>query len=232
MYGPSDMLARTRRVYRTDGLLSLCRQAGAYLLSRLFDYQTYYLSVARTDDVPDLDDGSFMPRADDFTLKVVRTNEEADELEARGFEFRSSSLDSRERLDKGAIASCLFLGRQLGHIGWAATTREAKDSLHEPPLEMEFSGTEGYRGATWTDPRCRRMRLGIYTMLEGRRLLRDSGVTLVRTAIAKKNVPTQRMMVKFSPIFYGEGRYLRILWWKQWREKPLSPDFNMSDTIR
>jgi hypothetical protein len=40
--------------------------------------------------------------------------------------------------------------------------------------------------------------------------------------MTKKNAATQSMMVKFKQAFYAEGRYLRVLWWEWWQEKPLA----------
>ncbi len=222
MENAKALLRRARRIKQTEGPWSLLRLAAAYLLSHLFYYQTYYLSVARTDDPAEQNEADFMPRVDDFTVRIVSTNEQADELEAQGFEFRSCALNSRERLSKGAIASCVFVGRELGHVGWAAVTQEAMSTLHELPIRIDFSKNEGYRGATWTDPRYRRMRLGLHGMLVGRRLLRERGVEVVRTAMTKKNAATQSMMVKFKQTFYAEGRYVRLLWWESWKEKPLN----------
>jgi len=214
---------RARRIRQTEGLWALLRLAAAYLLSRLFYYQTYYLSVARTDDPAEQNEADFMPRVDDFTVRIVSTNGEADELEAQGLQFRSCGSGAREWLEKGAIACCVFVGRELGNVVWAAVTQEAMSSLHELPIRIDFSKNEGYRGATWTDPRYRRMRLGLHGMLVGPRLLRERGVEVVRTGMTKKNAATRSMMVKFKQTFYAEGRYLRVLWWESWKEKPLSP---------
>lgn len=36
-----------------------------------------------------LKESDYIPKIDNFTLKIVSSNEEADKLEAEGFEFRS-----------------------------------------------------------------------------------------------------------------------------------------------
>jgi hypothetical protein len=83
-----------------------------------------------------------MPKIDDFALKIVSTNEEADELEAQGLEFRSQVLNARKRLDKGAIAFCIFVGKELANVSWVAMTLEAKNSLGQPPFRVDFSNNE------------------------------------------------------------------------------------------
>ncbi|MDY6916552.1 MAG: hypothetical protein SVP26_01200 [Chloroflexota bacterium] len=217
----SGLAGRVRYIRRSEGLLPLLRRASTFLLSRLFEYRVYYLSAAHVDDPDSLDEADYMPRIDGCTRRVVRSNEEADRLEAEGFEFRSCAINSRERLDKGAIACCLFIGRELAHIGWAALTPEARDALNEPPVMMDFSQHEAYRGGAWTHPKYRRMRLTLFGLQAGRRMLWDSGVTVVRSAVARRNVPQRTLMGRLTPSFYAEGRYLRVLCWKSWRERPL-----------
>ena len=51
----------------------------------------------------------------------------------------------------------------------------------------------------------------------------NNGIMISRSAIAKKNIASQKGRAKFSPRIYAEGRYLKILWWKFWREKSLPP---------
>ena len=40
---------------------------------------------------------------------------------------------------------------------------------------------------------------------------------------SKSSIASARSRPEHFPPPYAEGRYLRILWWKSWREKPLTP---------
>ena len=50
---------------------------------------------------------------------------------------------------------------------------------------------------------------------------RQSRIIISRNTVNTKNAASQNVHAKFSPRIYAKGRYLKILWWKFWTEKPL-----------
>jgi len=204
--------------------MALARRGLASAAACLFKYQTYYVYLNDGSSFPRHRHADFVPRVPNTSLKIVSTNEEADGLEAEGFEFRRYVEDATRRLDAGAIAFCVFVGGQLGTVGWFCTTQRAKDSLNEPPVKMDFSDNEGWVGGFWTNPEYRGMGLHTYNSfkmieywLENKVVARD------RYIIARKNAPALTADAKFGNIRYAEGRVLKILWWKSWKERPLGP---------
>ena len=191
----------------------------------LFDYRAYYLSGHSADEIRQMNHAARTPTVDDFSFRIVSTNEEADQLEAEGLEFRSylPDFDARNALDKGAVAFCVFIGTDLASIGWTATTEVARDSLGEPPVRIDFPNNEACSGRAWTSPNHRHMGLHLYGNLRRRQFLVDKGIVMVRDAISKENFATPKRNPNYSPNIYAEGRYLRILWWKSWKERPLGP---------
>jgi len=163
-----------------------------------------------------------MPKIDGFTLKIVSTNEEADELEKEGLEFRSQVRSARQNLDKGAIAFCLFVGQELAHRRWIAISNEVKDTIGEPPYRIDFSNNEFSNGGTWTNPKYRGMGLSTYADFHMYQFMKERGKTIHRATIARGNTAAQKAYGKFTPKMCAEARYLRILWWKSWKEKPLT----------
>ena len=220
----SDLLARMRRTYKTEGVTYLLAVGFRFMAGLLFKYQTFYLIEHTLEQTRHLDEKDFLPKTDHFEWKVVATTQEADVMEADGLEFRSyaHSFDAREALDNGAKATCLFVGRELAHIGWLAMTEEAKNSLNEPPIRVDFSKKESYSGAVWTNPKYRKLGLHTYANLKRNLFLAENGATRMYGQIARRNTASLRVTTKFNPAVYGEGRYLKILWWKWWREKPLT----------
>jgi hypothetical protein len=99
---------------------------------------------------------------------------------------------------------------------------EAAETLSEPPLHMDFTNGEALCGAVLTKPKYRRMRLNLYMGLHIREFLLDRGIATMRGAIGIDNAASLKANDKFSPTIYAEGRYLRILWWKSWKERQLS----------
>ena len=222
MHSLTFLLNRAKQIRQTEGLKPLISRASTFILHLFFVYQTYYLYAEYTRDLPDIREADFMPKTDDFTPKVVTSNEEADELEAQGLEFRSTIPNARKRLDSGAIAMCIFVGRELANIGWFAMSQEAKDSLGEPPYRVDFSNRESVVGGLWTNPRYRRLGLRVYNRYMSLRRALDNEIEVRRAAYAKRNLPAIKGRASFYHQPYAEGRYLKILWWKSWKEKPLT----------
>ena len=215
------LFGRAKRVYETEGLRSLARQGLAFLRYCLFHYRRYYLYADPIDNLGDLSEADFMPRVDRFIARVVSSNAEADELEASGLPLRAQFPTARRSLDNGAVAFCLFVGNTLAHIGWAAFTREGQKSIGEPPYVVDFSNHEACSSGSWTHPQFRRLRLRRYSRFMMLRYLLDNGIRTKRAAIAKGNIPPQQGRHEYPRGPQGEGRYLRVLWWESWKERPL-----------
>jgi len=216
-------LRRAWQVYRTEGLAPVVTRAFGVVLRCFLEYDTYYLYELSTENIRLLNEADFMPMVGDFALKIVSTNQEATVLEAEGFEFRSQVAGARERLEKGAIAFCVFVGRDLAHIGWVCLSQEAQDSLKEPPHKTDYLQHEAWWGGFWTDPRYRRKRLMAYGDIKRLEFLLDKGIVTSRYLITTGNIASQRSNVSLNARVPAEGRLLKVLWWRSWRETPLSP---------
>jgi len=138
------LLRRAKLIIRTEGVIPLIKRGFAFAIWLCFQYRTYY--IVEYDLSKDWHEADFLPRIRNFALKIVSSNREADELEASGLEFRSHVINARERLDKGAIAFCIFVGSELAYIAWLAMSQQAKDVLDEPPFRVNFSDNEACWG--------------------------------------------------------------------------------------
>ena len=210
--------------------MPLAKSSFAFVTDHLFKSQTYTLLEHSPSVIQNMSKDDLMPRVGDFTLKIVATNAEADELEDKGFEFRSCAFNSRERLDKGAVAFVVFVGGEFGSVAWVAMSKEALDTLGEPPVQMDFARGEALTGAVHTNPKYRRMRLNLYMGLHIRQFLLDQDIAIMRGAVANANIASLRANDKFNPRVYAKGRYLRVLWWKAWKEQPLTPEGHLGST--
>ena len=212
---------RAKTILRTEGLIPLVRRGFPFVLGRCFQYGTYYLYEYATEDVRKLNEADFMPKIDNFTLKIVSSNEEADRLEAEGLEFRSHDLDSRKWLDKRALAFCVFIGLELANIRWIAMTEKAKAAFPEPYRSIDLANSRALGHGNWTNPNYRRTGLSTYVYLKTLQFLLGKGKVARRGATAKGNIIAQKAYAKLAPRIYAEAHYLKILWWKWWKEKPL-----------
>lgn len=211
----------SRQILETEGFASLVKRGFSFIAGHLFKYETYYLYERDSSTYRMRSDTDFVPKVDGLCLRVIYTNEEADELEAEGFQFRKYAGDARSKLNKGAIAFCVFVGHELGNIGWLCTTQQARDSLNEPPAKVDFSQSEAWAGSAWTNPRYRRMGLHRYCGLKRDECWLQKGIVKSKWAIAKTNVASLTAESKSGAVRYGEGRLIKMLWWKSWKEKPL-----------
>ena len=221
---PTSLFRRVRQIHQTEGLISLLRQGLAFLVGRLFEHRTYYLYAHFAENDREYSELDFMPAVDNLAYRVVYSNQEADELEGQGLEFRSQVVNAREALDRGAIAFCIFVGKELANIGWLAVTQQAKDVLNEPPYKVDFSGNEACATAVWTNPKYRRIGLRAYGSLKRSHFMLEKGLHTSRGATSKGNIASREAATKLGSRVYAEGRLLRVLWWKSWRESPLAPD--------
>lgn len=177
------------------------------LLGLVYYYTTYYLTLEEI-KLKEENEARYMPKIQDFTFKIVSTNQEADELAAHGLEFRSRPLKYRERLDKGAIASCIFVGRELAHTSWLAFTEEAKQTFGALPQKVDFANNEAYYGDSLTNPKYRGLGLATYEHFKLYQFLKERGRSVCRGIIWKDNLLSQK---KLNPKIYAGGRYLNLL---------------------
>jgi len=216
------LLGRAKQILQSEGLISLVRRVFPFVVKCFFRHETYYLYEHTPRNIRNLDKADFMPKIDNFTFKIVSTNREADELEAEGLEFRSQVINAGERQDKGAIAFCIFVGPELAHIGWVAMTEEAKRSMGEPPYKVDFSNGEVCTGGTVTTPKYRGKGLMTYGYWKRFEYVGAKGVRISRNAVITSNIASNKVHAKFNPRIYAQARYLKVLWWKSWKETPIT----------
>ncbi len=216
-----------KNIYQKEGLVTLIIRVIRFLLlrSRVFYRYGVYLQCAscylyeRT--LEEINKADFMPGVQDVTYKIVTSSEQANELVADGLDFPEGITKVRHWLDKGAIAFCVFVGGDFAHINWAATTEEARNSFDYLPFKVDFSNKQARSGGAWTNPKYRGRGLFDYSSYIKAKFLRETGVSKLRSAVAMSNIASNRAAVKRGSKIYAKGRYLRILWWKSWKETPL-----------
>ena len=217
------ILARARRVFKEQGWLALLTKGMRFLKSDLLTvkYQTRFVYEHT---IKERDPADFMPDIQDFKSFIVRNNQQADELEAEGYEFRSHQDLARMALDSGAVAFCIFIQGELAHIGWVALTEEARRYVDNWPFKVDFNNAEACTGNTLTIPKFRGkglMKYGYYQRFE---FLRKLGIQRSRNSVGTTNIAAQRVHAKFGPKIYAKIRYLKILTLISWKEKPLTTD--------
>jgi len=198
--------------------------------SRRFYYTALLCERSVTVDVAPLDEVDYRPNVEGISLKVIWSNEEADRLEAEGFEFRSCHTHDnrllrtyRERLDHGAIAFCIYAEHELAQITWIGPTQKAKDYLTKHRINVDFARNEVFATGSWTNPKYKKKGLYKYNILFNRDpFLLGQGVTMTKSILGGWH-PVGYVVhpAHFGSRPYVKLRFLRILCWKFWKQTPL-----------
>jgi len=167
-----------------------------------------------------------------LTFKVVSSNEEADKLETDGYEFRSYPTKYNDNLktyriwlDCGATAFCAFMGKFLAGIFWVIPTQSAQDRIGTLPVRVGYPNHEVLLRGAWTNPNYRGLepfnftaRNLILTTRNLYRFLQEAGVTKVKSPVEYSNTVGQRLTGAMGFRKYAKARYMKILFWKFWKE--------------
>ena len=210
-----------KHILHREGFIALIKRGSRFLRGCLFARVAFdvYL-VPLTQPTP----AEFTPQIPGLFCETILTSEQLDDLLSRGFDLGVHVIGARERLDKGALMFCAFVGSEFAGIHWAATTTEAMGSINEIPFSVAFSNNEAFLGWSEIDPKYRRLGLFTYMYSEKRRVLLGLGKTTGRCFPEKHNLASRMATISVGGTLCGEGRYLKILWWKSWRERPTVSD--------
>jgi len=217
---------RANYIYQTRGFSHLIMQIIRFLFSQyrvFFQYSHYYLYEHTLEE---LNEADFLPSIQNYVFKIVNSVEQADKLVTDGFEFPEDITKARYRLTRGAIAFCIFVDSKLAHIGWVALTDEAKKTFDSVPYKVNFSNRQACTGGTSTILEYEGRGLMSYCYFRRFQFLNEQGMISSRNAVEVSNVASKKVHAKFNPRIYAKGRYIRILWWKSWKEIPIQSTEN------
>ena len=220
-----SLASRALQILREEGLSALLRHSIAfpvYLLSHLVEWGSVYLYEY------DLESGE-MPQScapsESYLLNIVHTNEEADQLAARGFEdLRTRFIMARRNLSRGAIAFCVHEGGELANVGWIGFAKRAKECMDRVPYSVDFEHGETFTGGDFTVPNYRGKGLMFHNLGERVRYLQEGGHKVNRDAVPTGNIASQRVTERFAGKPRARAFYARVLGWSYFREKPLERD--------
>jgi len=154
---------------------------------------------------------------------MITSNQQVDELVVDGFEdFRHYISNSKRRLVSGAIAFCLFVGKEFASINWVAMDEKAQRSLVPIPFRIDFL-VEALPEDIMTIPKYRQQGLHSYTHYERNRFLKEQGITtLITTIRANEHNRSTRLSRRAGSQYYAKVKYIKLLWWTWWKETLLT----------
>lgn len=221
------LLRRAREVWQTEGLFSLLRKVIQVIKPHSFLYKPLFLYENDLAETLRLNKPSSKFDIDNLTTKIIATNKQAEDLEDEEFAFLSyAASDNRDfkyhdKLSKGAIAFCTYVGKDPATIAWAITTKQSLDSISSLSIKVDFSNGEVYVMDFWTNPKHRRKGLCQYNLICNQfPFLMENGTRMVRSCTESSNKPSQSLHEQSGFRKYADGRYMHFLWWKFWKETP------------
>ena len=187
-----------KQILHEEGFLSLFKRL-------LFTYETVYIYENN------LHGHSIACKLNNQTLRIIDCLEDFNKLLADGFNFSSCEMSiqqCRERLSRGAILFCAFVGKELAHGSWVGIDRGTLGDFYTFPMDY---GHTACIGGTMTAPKFRRKGINVYVHSEMFRYIREKGLSKVVFEVHKDNIAAQSSQAKLGSYIWGTGHHLRLL---------------------
>ena len=205
-------------ILKEDGLVPFVKRFFVFLSHNSFSYRTYYLyekSLSETNE------REIIPKASDYTLRIIRAPSEVDKLIADGFNFGfyQDIYSIKILLSKGTILFCVFVRKDWAHSSWIAMDN---DSIVDPFFKKEPRHRTGCIGLCSTNPVYRGLGLYPYILSQACEFLNKNGKSNAVISTTKKNLASIRGITKAGFSVRSEGYHLNIGGWTLWRETHIS----------
>lgn len=217
----SMLIKRGQEIIQRDGLIPFIKRVSKWFLykvvRKVFCYETAYIYEKVLNETSEFE---FMPKIQNLTLKIIHTPAEVDALVAKGFDFGSSSIEEiKERLSKGAILFCVFIGREFAHASWVGMNINA---VFDSVFQRLNHRDSYYIYSCYTDTTYRGCGIYPHVLSKICKFLRSyikNTKSKVLINANKKNLSSIRGITKAGFKYYSEACYLKVLWWEFWKEK-------------
>jgi len=211
-------------VLKYEGIISLISRGYVFLLHRFFMFDEYYAIFMKTHRVPEDIEIDFLPKTDDFCLKIITSNKEADKLVSDGFVLGAYELNLRASLDKGVVSFCLFVGREFAHVSCLADNSRGKKTIDPRPLKVDYQNGEVVVGRALTVPKFRRLGLQTYNGYVLRKYCRDININRVISSVNAHNIPALASNPKAAERYVtSKYRFIKALWFTHIKETKMEP---------
>jgi len=206
---------------QSEGFLRGIKSGIRFLAERVFWYENYYLSAMSLKDFA-VNPEDHKPAIPDISYVFVTSNNQADHLVEKGFEdFRTYHFHAHNSLDSGAVANCVYVGKEMAYICWIARSEAAKKSFNDLPYKVAFENGEACAGTSLTVPKFRRKGIRTYGALLRYRYYKENGIHTQQGIKKVSNTRSLRSSARYGGKPWGRARYIKILCWKFWKELPL-----------
>lgn len=209
---PLVIMRRAVALAGQEGLTGVLSGAGRFLGSahrRLYSnrlLRVYRLSVAEAAAV------TVAAPMENLLLRMVESREDALKLAEEGFENILETMPGAEhKLRCGAVAACVFLGRELASIDWMALSDRAKRAIDIFPYPADFTTSDACTSGAFTMPHLRGKGIAAYRFSAQLSYLHARGRRTLYNTIAVDNLPSQRTVERYGATFCAVLRHRRVL---------------------
>ena len=188
--------------------------AGAFF----FTYEKFYVYRVKTDAVT-----TSYSVSEGVEFKIIRNLADYSALSGEGYDFASFVVKEDVHLKAGAACLCFFQQKVIRDVAWIAADSEAKENLIDVPCRVSFESGESYLGRFARNSKISKPYYPSITLYyKALEVLRGMGRTACVFVVLRDNLGPQIGLGKRGGILpYAEGSYLKILFWRWWRERPL-----------
>jgi hypothetical protein len=219
-----DTYSGIKGVLKHEGVKSLISRGLVFLLHRTFWTEAYFVISTDLEKYAEENREDFLPKKDNYFSRIISTNQEADELVARGYELGAYELNFRASLDRDITVFCIFIEKELAHIVCLADNPRGKEFIDPIPFEIDFQNGEAVTGRALTMPKFRRLHLRTYSGYLLRRYCLDNGIRRIKGTLRVDNYPAMVSMAQRKYHFaVARCRYIKILWFKYLKETKMEP---------
>ena len=209
-------------IVQCEGFKSLLSRGFEYLRHRTFYTEEYFVEIGGLLGPYEPED--CLPKADDYFSCIISTNQEADELLSKGFNFGAYELNLRTTLDKGVQTCCIFIDKEFAHMLSKTDNQRGKNAVDSRPFHVDFKKGDIVGGKAFTVPKFRRLGLRKYSLYIMRKDDQEKGYKNAYATIKTNNLPSLKYAAQNpNNQIVSRCRYIRVLCFKYVKETKMDP---------
>lgn len=202
-----------------EGVNGLFSRAFVYLKHRIFLFDEYYVVQIILPRISIFKEVDLSPKIQNYIVKYISTNKEADALRADGYDFGAYEFNLRASLDKNVISFCIFVNKEIAHISCLADNPRGKVVIDFRPFHVDYQNGEVVIGRALTVPKFRRLHLRTYAGYLFAKYCRERELFRIKATVNAHNIAALSDLEKAPDRHVlSKCRFIKILWFKYFKE--------------
>lgn len=198
------IVGRAKQILHEEGASMLFRKILLFLKRFLFLYSRFDIYESN------LDSPSIMCNVDNLVIRAITKPEEIIQLESDGLISEGINISrSKEVLAMNAILFCAFVGKELAHVTYVFTGKNAHGT-YPFSFAMQYGDVVGM--AATTAPKYRRKGIHLYTRSKVMYYLKGMGMSKAWDVQNDDNVAARNAIIKVGYYFWGRGYHIRLFY--------------------